>query len=180
MSQTNLYSVTVPPMVKALKQLSGLIDKGMAHADTKANPYHPAVEYERALLDDKLIFDQFSLMRQVQIVTDNAKGAVHRLTGIEVPKFEDTMQNATELKERIAKTIAILEGITPEMMADAETKRVMLPYYPEKYLTGFEYATQYLIPNFYFHLTTAFSVLRKNGIDVGKSDYIGDLPLKDL
>lgn len=180
MHKTNLYSITVPPMIKSLKALSAILDKAVEYAETKATERHSTSFHMLALLNDRLIFDQFSLLRQIQIVTDNAKGAVHRLTGIEVPKFEDNHQSVEELKERIAKTIEILESVSPEQFEDKEEVRTILPYFPDKYMTGFDYVTGYLIPNFYFHFTTAYSILRKNGVNLGKADYIGSLSLKDL
>lgn len=179
MSQTNLYSVSIPPMIKALKVLSRILDKGVAHAETKAGQ-RPASFYIEALLNDRLVFDQYPLVRQIQIATDNAKGAVGRLAQIEIPTYEDTEKTPEELKARIDKTIAFLESVKPEQIIGKEDVQVTLPYFPNKYMTGFEYVTEYLIPNFFFHVTTAYAILRKNGVDVGKADYIGGLPLKSL
>lgn len=180
MQQTNLYSISIPPMLKALKALSAILDKSMEHAQTKGSERHPGHKHMEALLNERLVFDQFTLARQIQIVTDNAKGAVSRLAEIEVPKFEDNEKTAEELKTRIDKTIKILEGVKPEQIAGKEDIKVTLPYFPTKYFTGFEYVTEYLIPNFFFHITTAYSILRKNGVNIGKADFIGGLPLKDL
>lgn len=180
MQATNLYSITVPPMIKALKVLSNLLDKGMAHAETKATERQPASKHMEALLQDRLVFDQFPLVRQIQIASDNAKGAVGRLAGIDIPVFEDNEKTLEELKVRLEKTIQILEQVKPEQIIGKEDVKVTLPYFPNQYLTGFEYVTEYLIPNFYFHVTTAYAILRKNGVNVGKSDYIGGLPLKNL
>ncbi len=180
MEQTNLYSVTVPPMIKALKALSKQLDKAFALASTKATERQPAEKHFEAMLNDRLVFDQFALIRQIQIATDNAKGGAARLAEMEVPKYEDNEKTLEELKARIAKTIDLLEGIKPEQIAGKEEIKVTLPYFQNKYFTGFEYATIYLIPNFFFHVTTAYSIMRKNGVDVGKADFMGGLPLKDL
>ena len=94
--------------------------------------------------------------------------------------MEDAETTIVELKERLAKTADFLKSIKPEQIIGKEDVKITLPYWKDKYLTGAEYATQQLIPNFYFHYTTAYSILRKNGIDVGKDDYIGGLPLKNL
>ena len=99
---------------------------------------------------------------------------------IEIPKYEDDEKTIPELKARIEKTIAFLKSIAPEKITGKEGIKVSLPYFPIKYITGFEYATEYLLPNFYFHIVTAYSILRKNGVDIGKKDYINGLPLKDL
>ena len=178
--ETNLYTITVPPFLKALDNLSKILDKAAAHAASKATERRPASYFEQALLNDRLIFDQFPLLMQVQRVSDNAKGGPARLAGIEGPKMEDAETTIAELKERLAKTSDFLKSIKPAQIIGKEDVKITLPYWRDKYLTGAEYATQQLIPNFYFHLTTAYSILRKNGVDVGKDDYIGGLPLKSL
>lgn len=180
MQQTTLYTVSIPPMIKALKALSALLDKGMAHAETKGSERRPGSVHMETLLQARLVFDQFPLVRQIQIATDNAKGGAGRLAEIEVPTFEDTEKTVEELKARIDKTVAFLESIPAEKIVGKEELKITLPYYPTKYFTGFEYATEYLIPNFYFHVVTAYSILRNNGVDVGKSDYLGALSMKDL
>lgn len=180
MSQTNLYTVSVPPMLKTLKALSAILDKSMAHVETKASERQPAAKHMENLLNQRLVFDQFPLVRQIQIACDNAKGAVGRLAEIEIPKFEDNEQTVEELKERIAKTIKILESVKPEQIIGKEDIKIMLPYFANKYFTGLEYVTEYLMPNFFFHITTAYAILRKNGVNVGKTDYMGALSLKDL
>ncbi len=159
-------------MIKALESLSKLLDKAEGHAGgKKADIAH--------LLSDRLVFDQLPLVRQVQIACDNAKSVAAKLSEIENPKHEDTEKTIPELKERIAKTIAFLGTIKPEQMIGKETIKVPFAYTPGKYLTGFEYAVEHIIPNFYFHVTTAYSILRKNGVAIGKADYI-NLSLKDL
>ncbi|MCA9374378.1 DUF1993 domain-containing protein [Candidatus Peregrinibacteria bacterium] len=180
MEQTNLYSVTVPPMKKALQALSAMLDKAMAHAEVKGSEWRPGSAQMEALLHSRLIFDQFSLVKQIQVACDNAKGAVGRLAEIEIPSFEDNEQTVEELKERISKTIEFMESVQPEQIIGKEDIKVSLPYFHGKYFTGFEYVTEYLLPNFFFHITTAYSIMRQNGIELGKTDYIGGLPLKDL
>lgn len=177
MPQTNLYSITLPPMTKALRALSGILDKLSSHAAGKQLEWHPAGMQEEALLQSRLIADQFPFARQVQIACDNAKGAAARLAEIENPKHEDTEKTVAELKARIEKTIAFLDTVKPEQISGKEAIRVGSPYWGEKTLSGFEYANYYLLPNFYFHLATAYSILRANGVDLGKADYMGDLPL---
>jgi hypothetical protein len=176
MEETNLYTVTIPPVIKSLTALSGILDKAGAHAESKKTP---RTSFEGALLADRIIFDQFPLVRQVQVACDNAKGGAARLAQIDVPKHEDNEQTIGELKARINKTIAFLKTIKPEQIIGKEDIKVILPYFPDKHLTGFGYATQYLIPNFYFHVATAYAILRKNGVDIGKQDFLGELPLKD-
>ena len=162
-------------MLKALEALKGVLDKGKKHSDSKKLSW---ADFESALLSDRIIFDQFPLMKQVQVACDNAKGGAARLAEIEIPKFEDTEATIDELKARIDKTIAFVKTIKPEQIIGKEAIKVVLPYWEDKHMTGFDYVTQYLMPNFYFHATTAYTILRKNGVDVGKSDFAGGLPLK--
>lgn len=180
MYETNLYTITVPPMIKSLKALSGLLDKLEAHAATKQLDWHPPKMQESALLNSHLIADQFPLVRQIQVACDNAKGGIGRIAEVEIPAFEDTEKTVAELKERIDKTIAFISTIKPEQVIGKEEVKVSLPYWNGKSLHAFEYVTEYLIPNFYFHVATAYSILRANGVAIGKADYIGGLSLKDL
>lgn len=165
-------------MVKALEALSQILDKVAAHAETKASERRPGSYYAEALLNDRLVFDQFPFKQQVQIACDNAKGGTAHLAGIEPPKFEDTEHSVEELKTRIQKTLDFVNTITPEQIIGQEERMVSLPYWNGRHLTAFEYTTEYLLPNFYFHIVTAYSILRKNGLDIGKGDYIRNLPLK--
>lgn len=172
MHETNLYTVTIPPMIKALGSLSALLDKAEKHSEMKKADVGN-------LLHDRLVFDQFPFVRQVQIACDNAKSVASKIAEIENPKHPDTEKTVPELKARIEKTISFLQTIRPEQMIGKENMKVPSQYVPGKYLTGFEHAVEYIIPNFYFHVTTAYSILRKNGVDIGKMDYL-KVPLKDL
>ncbi|MDO8552785.1 MAG: DUF1993 domain-containing protein [bacterium] len=180
MQQTNLYAVTVPPMIKALSMLPKIMDKAIAHAESRGTERHPGSKHLASLLNDRLVFDQFHFIRQVQIACDNAKGGAARLAEVEIPVYEDNEKTVDELKARIEKTIAFLKTIKPEQIIGKEEIKITLPYWKNRYATGFEYATEYLLPNFYFHIVTAYSILRKNGVDIGKKDFINGLPLKDL
>ena len=177
MQETNLYTITIPPMIKALKALSAILDKAAAHTDAKKLSW---ASFETALLSDKLVFDQFDFKKQVQVASDNAKGAAARLAEIDIPSFEDTETTIEELKARLDKTVQFLETIKPEQVIGKEGIKVTISYFPGKYLTGFDYATEYAIPNFYFHVVTAYDILRKNGVDIGKLDFSGALPFQDL
>ena len=176
MQETNLYTVTIPPMIKTLKAFSGILDKAAAHSESKKLSW---MDFESSLLVDKIIFDQFNFTKQVQIASDNAKGIAARLAEIEIPKFEDNEATIAELKARVEKTVAFLETIKPEQIIGKEEVKVTLSYFPGKFMTGFDYVTGYAIPNFYFHITTAYDILRKNGVDIGKGDYTGALPFQD-
>ncbi len=178
MQETNLYTITIPPMRKTLSALSGMLETLSAHAASKQLEWHPAGMQEDALLQSRLISDQFPFIRQVQVACDNAKGAASRLAEIDNPKFEDNEKTVAELKARIAQTIAFLDTIKPGQIIGKEGLTITLPYWGGKTMSGFDYITEYLIPNFYFHVATAYSILRSNGVTIGKSDYTGDLSLK--
>lgn len=173
--ETNLYTVTIPPMRKALGALSTLLDKAGAHTETKKTE---RMSFEEALMSHRLVFDQFDFKKQVQVACDNAKGCAARLAEIENPKHEDTEKTIVELKARIDKTVAFLDSVKPEQVIGKEAIRTSLPYFPNMHMTGFEYATEYALPNFYFHVSTAYNILRANGVPIGKADFIGGLPLK--
>lgn len=179
MQETNLYTVTVPVTIKALTALDKILDKVSTLAASKANERRPAAYYENAFLQSRLVFDQFPFVQQIQVACDNAKNGAARIAGVEAPKHEDNEATVADLKKRIESVIAFLKTIKPEQMKGKEAEKVSLPYWGGKHTTAFEYVTEYMLPNFFFHVTTAYSILRKNGVDVGKNDYIGDLPLKD-
>jgi hypothetical protein len=178
--ETNLYTVTVPVMTKALTALDKMLDKVAAVAATKASERRPAAYFETAFLQSRLVFDQFPFVQQVQVTCDNAKNGAARLAEVEAPKMEDSEATIPQLKERIAKTLEFLATIKPEQIIGKEDIKVTLPYWQGKYMTGSGYATEYLMPNFFFHYTTAYSILRHNGLDLGKADYAGSLSLMDL
>ena len=130
------------------------------------------------LLQSRLAPDQFPFVRQVQSASDAAKGLAPRLNGQTPPSLPDSEQTMEELKARIDKTIEILKAIKPEEIEGKEDYMgVVLPFMLDKKLNGFSYAIELVVPNFYFHLITAYAILRHNGVDIGKSDYIGSLPL---
>lgn len=167
---TSLYSVTIPVMKKSLLALSKLLDKAAEHGGGAA---------EAELLEKRFAPDMFPLVRQVQIACDQAKGFPFRLKGEEPPAIEDTETTLAELKERIAKTTAILDSVAAKDVDGKENAEVRLKYFPGKHLTGFHYAFEYAIPNFFFHLTTAYDLLRAHGVSIGKGDFIGGLSLRD-
>lgn len=173
---SDLYTMTIPAMKKAIMALDTILDKGAELAESKRTERH---NYESALLHMRLTFDQFPLVMQVQRVSDNAKAGAARLAGIQPPSFEDTEKTFAELKERLAKTVAFLDTIRPEDVAGQEERKVTLAYFPGKYLTALDYAREYLMPNFYFHVVTAYAILRNNGLHIGKADYIGGLTLHE-
>lgn len=178
METINLYSMTVEPFTKKLEALKDLLGKVDAHAASKQLEWHASGLQEDALLQSRLISDQFPFIRQVQIACDNAKNGIARLAEIEAPKMEDTEKTISELQARIDKTLAFLKSITPEQVNGKEGISVALSYWGGKSMSGLEYVSNYLIPNFYFHLATAYSIMRSNGVAIGKDDFMGPLPLK--
>ncbi len=166
-----LHKMTVTQFSKMLRNLDEILAKGAALADGKK------VDFE-VLLNSRLAVDQFPLIRQIQIATDTAKLGVFRLTGKEAPAHADKEKTLSELRARIQDVISYLSTVTPNDFSGAETCKVSQPRWEGKYLTGEEFAIQHLIPNFYFHITTAYSILRHNGVDIGKKDYLGQMPFK--
>jgi uncharacterized protein len=166
-----IYTFTAPVFVKALGGLRHVLEKAKAHC-TKAG-----IE-ESDLLESRLAPDMFPLVKQVQVATDNTKGAVARLSGGEAPKFEDTETTIEELLARIDKTIEYVRSVPESNYAGAADRQVVLPYFNGKYMTGFDYAREYAIPNVFFHISIAYALVRQAGADIGKADYINGVPLR--
>jgi hypothetical protein len=166
-----LYENTVPQFVKMLHNLNHVLDKGAQHAETKKFDME-------VLLNSRLAPDQFNLIRQIQIACDSAKLAVARLTEKEAPKHDDTEKTLSELKARIQSTISFLHSISAADFNGADTRKIYHPRWDGKYMLGQDFAMQHAIPNVYFHVTTAYSILRHNGVDIGKKDYLGEMPFK--
>lgn len=167
------YDLTVVQFSKMLQNLAAILAK--AEQAALAKKYDVSV-----LLTARLAPDQFNLIRQVQIACDTAKLGVARLAGVadSAPKHQDQENSLPELQQRIADTLAYLATFTPEMLADAAGRQITQPRWEGKYLTGEEFALQHAVPNLYFHVTTAYAILRHNGVDVGKKDYLGAMPYK--
>ena len=168
-----LYTFTVPIFIKVLGGVKRVLKKGEEFAVEKK--FDPTV-----LLQSRLAPDMFALTRQVQMACDNAKGVTARLAGIEIPKYEDNEQTLAELYARIDKTVAFVKSVAPEAFDGAAERKIVLPYFPGKYLTGFDYAREYALPNFFFHVAMTYAILRNNGVPIGKADYIDGLPLKEV
>lgn len=167
-----LYDATIPQFTKMLKNLSAFFDKAAAHAELKKFDVD-------VLLNTRLAPDQFPLVRQVQIACDTAKLGVSRLTGRDAPTHDDAEKTLPELRARIESVIAWLATVAPEDFAGAEQRRITQPRWAGKSLSGAEFAQQHVIPNFYFHVTTTYAILRANGVDVGKKDYLGPMPYRE-
>ncbi len=132
---------------------------------------------EKFVLDTKLADDMFPFMKQVQIATDNAKGMASRLSGKDVPSYPDTETSLAELAARLEKTIAFLESFKEEDFVGAEAREARFPWFPGMHMKGGGYLLSYAIPNFMFHISVAYSILRNQGFTIGKSDFLGTLPL---
>ena len=164
-----MYDHSIPVFAKMLGNLSALLDKAAKHCEAaKIDP--------NALLTFRLYPDMFPLTRQVQVAADQAKGGAARLAGVEVPKYEDTEKSFDDLKARIAKTIAFVNGIKPEQLANSAGRDVTLPLRGNPVtFKGEWYLKHFVMPNFYFHVTTAYDILRHNGVALGKGDFIGSM-----
>ncbi len=166
-----IYEMTVPQFTKMLSNLTHILDKAEDYAKTKKFDVE-------VLLNARLAPDQFNFIRQVQIACDTAKLGVSRLTGKDAPQCPDNEKTLPQLKERIANTISYLRDFTEKDFAESKERRISQPRWEGQYLTGLEFLQQHALPNLYFHITTAYAILRHNGVDVGKKDYLGPMPLK--
>lgn len=161
-----MYKASVPVFVRALGVLSSLLKKG----EDFAREQGLAAD---ALVQERLAPDMFPLAGQVQRASDSAKLAVERLTGVAAPKFEDNETTFAQLYERIEKTLAYLNSVPAEAFADAATREVKLSFGDFPPFTGESYLLTFAVPNFFFHIVTAYDILRHKGVPVGKRDYLG-------
>jgi hypothetical protein len=165
----SMYDASVPAFVNMLTSISKILDKAAAHAEAKK--IDPSV-----LINDRLAPDMFPLSRQIQIATDGVKGGAERLAGVEVPSFPDTETTFAELKERIEKTVAFLHSIDKAKFDGAEDRSVTMKVGPNDMTFPAKiYLFEFVIPNFYFHATTTYAILRHNGIEMGKQDFLAGL-----
>jgi len=163
----SVFDVTVPQFILSLKALKVLLSKGKAMADQKKMT-------PSELFQSRLAPNQFPLGKQIQITCDVAKFCAARLTGIAAPSFEDNESTYEEFETRIDKTIEYLSQFKAEQFVGYEKRKVTFPWYPKNYLDGHSYLVQHALPNFFFHLTTSYSILRHLGADLGKADYLGN------
>jgi len=163
-----MYHASVPVFRQMLLALSDVLAKAEAHIETKK--VEPAV-----LLQSRLALDMFPLVRQVQIACDFARSVPARLAAIEVPAYDESEQDVAGLKARIGNTVAFLDGLSEaQFEGSAALEIVLRPGTPkEKKLTGQAYLLNYGLPQFFFHVTTAYNLLRQNGVEIGKKDYMG-------
>lgn len=166
-----IYDITIPAFLKTLGNLQKILDKAAAFADAKK--IAPEV-----LLQSRLAPDMFPLMRQIQIVCDTTKLGAARLAGKEAPVHDDKEVTLAEAKARIDSVVSYLKTFKPEDFKGAEERKISQPRWEGKWLTGTEYTLHHVLPNLYFHTTTAYAILRHNGVEIGKKDYLGDMPYK--
>jgi hypothetical protein len=164
----SMYQASVPRFVNILGNLSNILDKAQAHVGAKK--LDPAV-----LTTYRLFPDMLPMMKQIQIACDTAKGAVARLAGVEIPVYEDNEKTLVDLKARVAKTIAFIQALTPGQIDGTEDKEIVIKRGDkETHYKGMQFLLGHALPNFYFHVTTAYNILRHNGIEIGKRDYLGN------
>lgn len=166
-----IYELTVTQFIKTLKNLDTFLDKAAGFADSKKFDVE-------ILLQSRLAPDQFNFTRQVQIACDTAKLGASRLTGKAAPSHDDSEKTLAEVRARILSTVTYLESFSEDDYKNAAETTVTQPRWEGKTLTGKQYAIHHMIPNLYFHVTTAYSILRHNGVDVGKKDFLGTMPYK--
>jgi hypothetical protein len=163
----SIYQASVPVLIRALNNLSAIVDKAVANAE--ARKIDPAV-----FINARLAPDMFPLSRQIQSASDGAKGCAARLAGIDIPAFADTETSFPELKERIAKTVAFLQSVGEAQIEGSESRTVTMKLRgAEVNFTGQGYLLDFALPNFFFHVTTAYAILRHNGVEIGKRDFLG-------
>ena len=163
----SMYQASAPQFKKMLGNLTTIL--------TMAEEYATAKGIDgKVLVEARLFPDMFPLARQVQIACDQVKFGLARLAGVEAPKFEDTESTLPQLKERIAKTIAFMDSIKPEQIDGTEAKEIQFSIKGRNFeFVGEQYVLTWIIPNFYFHITTTYNILRHNGVELGKADYLG-------
>ena len=163
----SMYQASVPQRKKMLVNLTAILTKAEKHAAAKGID-------SKVLVEARLFPDMFPLAKQVQIACDQVKFGLARLASVEAPKFDDTESTLAQLKERIAKTIAFMDSINPEQIDGTETKEIKFSIKEWSFeFVGEQYVLTWVIPNFYFHITTAYNILRHNGVELGKTDYLG-------
>ena len=163
----SMYNASIPVMIKILGNLESIVDKAIAHAAARKID-------DAAFVEARLFPDMFTLARQIRVATDMSKGAGARLAGIEIPKFEDNEKTLAELKARLRKAIDFLKTLTPAQIDGTEDKVITLTVGGNTMtFNGLDYLLYWVLPNFYFHVTTTYNLLRHGGVEIGKMDFLG-------
>lgn len=163
----SMYQISIPVFTRVLGNLSAILGKAAAHAE--ARKIDPSV-----FINSRLAPDMFALARQVQIASDTVKGCAARLAGVDIPSYADTETTFPELQERIAKTLAFVNTLTAAQIDGSESRTITIQLRgKEVQFPGLTYLTSFVLPNLYFHVTTAYAILRHNGVELGKMDFLG-------
>ena len=163
----SMYQASVPRFVNILGNLSNILDKAQAHVDAKKID-------ATALTTYRIFPDMLPMSKQVQIACDTAKGVIARLAGVDIPAYEDNEVTLADLKARVAKTIAFIQTFTPAQIDGTEDKAIVTKRGDkETHYKGMQFLLGHAVPNFYFHVTTTYNLLRHNGVEIGKRDYLG-------
>lgn len=168
----NLFELTVSQLAKTLRNLDRWLTLAEQYAETRKFPVDN-------LIHARLAPDQFTLVKQIQTACDNAKFIPGRLTAKDWPSHADTETTFEQLHVRIAALLTYLDGFKPDDFAGGEERKISLPWMQGKWMSGAEYLTQFALPNFYFHVTLAYAILRHNGVPLGKIEFIGSVPMRD-
>ena len=164
----SMYQASVPRFINILGNFNGILDKAQAHIDAKKIA-------DATFTTFRLFPDMLPLTTQVQIACDTAKGVVARLAGVEIPAYDDNEKTLADLKARVAKTIAFLQTFTPAQIDGTEDKAIVTKRGDkETHYKGLQFLMGHATPNFYFHITTAYNILRHNGVEIGKRDFLGN------
>jgi hypothetical protein len=169
----SMSKASIPVLEIGLSALSGVLDKAQAFATAKK--IDPSV-----LLNSRLCPDMFALTRQVQVASDLAKNGMSRLAGLEPPRYEDNETTIDQLKARIAKTLAHIKTLDTGKIDASADREITFPLGPNNkgHMKGDDFLNHFVLPNVYFHLTAAYAILRHNGVEIGKQDYLGAIPMK--
>jgi hypothetical protein len=170
---SNIYYKSTKMMTKSMQSMINILEKTKDFVSTSGMS-------EQEILASKLHPTMFDFKKQIQLVSDNAKGISSRFVGLEIPSFEDNEMTLDDLINRLKKTIDFVNSISKEQFENAKEQKIVLPYFGEKFQEAEDYLLDYAVPNFYFHLVTAYGILRHIGMEVGKGDYVGSLNLQDL
>ena len=163
----SMYQASVPPFIRALNNLAAILEKGAAHAQARSID-------EAALLNSRLYIDMFPLTRQVQLATDTARSGAGRLASVDFPAYEDKEASFKDLVQRVRNTVAYLETLKPAQIDGGEEKTITWQSRSSsKSMAGLPYLMSHLLPNVHFHVTTAYAILRHNGVELGKKDFLG-------
>jgi uncharacterized protein len=168
----SMSRASLPPMNIGLTALSALLDKASVFSAAKKID-------DAVILQLRLAPDMFAFVRQVQTTTDLAKNGASRLAGVEPPRYEDSETTIAQLKNRVEATLRYLETIDPTNIDASEEREIVFPVGPtaRASMKGADYLAEFLLPNFYFHLTAAYAILRHNGVEIGKHDFLGPISM---